>query len=217
MTSYFSDADPRAQAKTLVTRSQSASEINGFIASNFSTVSPGTPVCACAFSSDQRAVAEATKMFSTSPVATRASEDMGEAGAVYLLKQTLAAQGIPFDPKLLKRFDGANAFNLVYFDAEPLMATMAIILEAKGGSSTLGTRLNAAKTNPVTQGTAAYANTVINVMSKSKATDRKLVGKQLMALQGATPPKILYAGVATKYDKSKKLVHNPVPIFATKV
>lgn len=219
MTSYFSGADPKAQSKTLVNRAQAGTEINGFVQSNFSTVSPGTPVCACAFGSSQSEVNAATALFATSPIATQNSETVGEAGALHFLKQTLSAQGIPYDPNNLFTFSGANAFNMVYFDAAPPNATKAIIVEAKGGNSALGSRKGANGVGRVKQGTRPYVNAVTQAMQLSPSADRQLVGNQLDALKAntATSPNILYMGVATKYDKSKKSVHNPVPIFATKI
>ena len=217
MKKYFSGKDPRAQGKTRVARAQSAAEINNFVGSNFSTVAPGVPVCACAFGTARSEGKVAKELFATTPVATKASEAIGEAGALHYLKQTLAAQGIKFDKKNLFVFNGANAFNMVYFDAAPPNATKAIVLEAKGGSSTLGSRLNYPRSAPVKQSTKAYANTITQVMIDSPDDKRADVGLQLKKLQNGTPPKILYAGVATKYDKSAKKVHNPVPIFATKL
>ncbi len=232
--SNFSGTEPGGQKKTLSARAQSAAEMDGFVGSNFSSTPPGAPVCGCAFGSTPAQVAQAAALFSGPSIPTQVSEAVGEMGALHVLKETLAARGQAFDPSLLHVFAGANSFNMVYFDAKPPNATSAIILEAKGGSSTLGSRNNIARNGRVRQGTPAYANTLIQVMSQTKAKgakgdERRAVGKQLrriqnnrkaaMAAQPGTPveSKILYAGVATKYDKSRKLVHDPVLIFATKL
>lgn len=217
MTNNFSGKDPRALTANRVARAQADAEANTFVSNNFSTVAPGVPVCACAFGTQQEEIDAAQDLFSTSPIDTQNSEAIGEVGALHFLKQLLRAQNIPFNEDCLETFNGKNAFNMVYFDAEPPNATRAIIIEAKGGDSTLGSRMDFAGQQVVEQSSKEYADTIIQVMSHSPDPDRQRVGDQLGKLFDKQPPQILYLGVATKYNKPKQVVHNPVPIFANKI
>ena len=208
--------------------------MNNFVANNYSTTSPGAPVCPCAFGSVKEEKKAAATLFKTSPIATKASEAMGEAGALHVLMQVLAAQKLPFEESQLFVFEGANSFNMVYLNAAPPKATAAIVIEAKGGSSTLGTRKSATSKRRVKQGTRAYAETIVHVMAKTKAKgkvhdDRRDVAKNLRRIANtrkaaaaggpltAASSKTLYVGVATKYDKKAKVVHNLVIIFSRKI
>lgn len=206
----FSGKNPNAQKKTRARWTACGNDFTTFIKKNLPASAPAAAITCWGSEPDEAAAAQ--NVVGNALRTNQDVERLGEAGAIYKLQEHLAHNGVTYDDDNLYIFDGANAFNMVYFDPAPPNATTAIILEAKGGDSTLGERWDIVQQNRVKQGTAAYADTIIKVMKNSSDSDRRLVGLELAKLQGGK--KVGYVGVQTKYDKKAGLVSEPVIIFA---
>lgn len=208
MSMLFTGQAPNAQKKTKARWQACLNDFAGFIAKNLPASVPSSTISCLGDESDEE---DAALNVVANPHRTNHDvELLGEAGAVWQLQAALAKMGVDYDDDNLYKFDGANAFNMVYFDPAPPHATTAIILEAKGGNSVLGERWDSLKLNRVKQGTVAYAQTIIGAMVNSADARRAAIGAELAKLAGTK--KVGYIGVQTKYAGG--MVSDPVIIFS---
>lgn len=211
VSSSFSQTEPKGISSTTADRVKWAKDFSDFIKQQM----PPDPAAAAlpCFGSDSDEQMIGQRVLTNTPKVKKDVEQLGEMGAIFYLQNKLADNKADYDDDALRIFDGAHAFNIVLFDKPPPYATRAIIVEAKGGESHLGPRLDFNKTAYVTQGSTAYADTIIKVMKNSKDSKRRDAGNMLDTLVGKTPPSVAYVGVQTKYDQVKAVIYEPVPIF----
>ena len=131
----------------------------------------------------------------------------------------LAKSSIPFNPKGLTTFEGPHVFDVVYTHP-PTKPEMVVVIEAKGGTASCGTRddpLNPGK--KVKQGTPEYLKGVSHLMANSSHKDpkerkrRRDVGKAIQNNIGNNKkPKVIYHGVRGGYKGTSGL-YEPEGIF----
>ena len=213
----FSGTEPKAQAKTQLTRTQSQKAFTTFVSTGFPAAT--TTQTACIWGADEDEEDPAVALMNAKPGTNVnvISEELGEAGAVFTLQDLLRKQGLEYDDDNLHVFNGANTFNMVYFDKTVSLATRAVIIEAKGGNSGLGTRQDPLTGATVKQGTPEYVDVIVNILAGHKNAKKQNVGQKLKALIANGQGDVLYVGVQTKYDKNKQIVYDPVFIFSEKM
>jgi hypothetical protein len=213
MSSMFSGHEPNAQKQTLAMRQAFLAGLQGFMKAFASSVPAATSPC-IAWGSDSDDQILAADLFSGGHKTTD-SEALGEYGAIYYLQKALAQQGFAYDDNNLRVFSGNGCFNIVYFVPSLKNPQHAIIIEAKGGNSGIGScKASKASNKKVYQGTKPYAKVIIaKMLACTTNPDRQATGQALTKLMNQTPPLIAYVGVRTAYDKTAQEVHDPVPIF----
>jgi hypothetical protein len=139
------------------------------------------------------------------------SEQLGNEAAKTELRRQLGKE-IP--ESQFKTFSGANTVNVMYVDQNGKV----YVLEAKGGTSELGSRKLKFGPNRgarVEQGTMEYLEDVAESMVRSGDPDKAVAGQQILDAIAETPPKIEYIGVRGAYNKvspAGKIVQ-PAQIF----
>ncbi len=211
--SYFSSSEPNAHKKTQLQREECAEEFEDFLSIGFPAAKGTKTPCKWGSDFDEQAPADEIMNASAGTNVNVISEELGEAGAVYTLQEMLKSLGLNYTDTNLIVFNGANTFNMVYFDKPPPKATRAVIIEAKGGNSQLGTRQDPFTGATVSQGTEEYMDVIIKILASHKDPTKSAVGKQLQKLASAANEDVLYLGVQTKYDKKNQVVFLPVCIF----
>lgn len=170
------------------------------------------------FAESSLAKSQVPLIMAASPIRNRDVEKLGEDGARHYLEAWLAERGMPFDPNGLHQFAGRDTFNMVYLHPPAPDATSAIIIEAKGGGGSLGTRMSKTTYDQVKQGTLEYMDTIIALMAGNNARDRqkqkqkKDVGVALATLRDKLEGGVIYMAVRTRYDKPSKTAKEPTLI-----
>jgi hypothetical protein len=211
VSSPFVGTPPPAQKKTLADRTNLQAKIKGFLAKQLPKLAPGPHVKCPAFGSDQDEQDVADDILNAAKIDTKDSEELGELGAIFYLQNLLSSMKIEYDDTCLHMFSGANTFNIVYIHPDINNPTTILVIEAKGGNSGLGDRLDPTTLATVTQGTPEYLNAEAEVMKASNDPTKRAVGKAILKLMKTN--QVAYFGVKTKYDKNKGIVYEPVPIF----
>lgn len=155
-----------------------------------------------------------------------ASEDIGDAGGIFLLQRLLEKANMPYEDTCFLPGAGSNVFDAAYIYPNVAAPIFGVVIENKGGTAKLGTRsktdptgsfyvdasgtavTSAANAERLTQGTEEYLDEEIKTLkrlaNKSATSDPPwpVVGKALEQLKNTKSGRLFYMGIRTAHDQN---------------
>ena len=87
-----------------------------------------------------RAIAAAQRTAADRQLLKQASEDIGDAGGVFILQRLLEKANIPYEDRCFLPGAGSNVFDAAYIYPTVAAPIFGVVIENKGGTARLGTR-----------------------------------------------------------------------------